>query len=309
MYSTVARPRAVSFRGQLPKIRRVIAVKAADPPSGASPPSVLTIATAQGEAARPAAYVGRGEKAVEPLTQLVLVDAARDVTAHRQAHGPALLADHDGHRVGLLGDAQGRAMARAVVLERALALGQRQHHTGRHDLVALHQHGPVVKRIARREERSQQLRAEVGVDGHACLGHIAKAGVSLDDDERTGAPSRELGGRGREQAGHPLVVARSRATHDGHRTDATDPVEATAQLRLEDDHEGHEADHGAGLEDAREQTQVQLAGDDVDGVDDGRADGQAHRASALDEAQHEIDQDCGQEDVEQCARFDPQIRG
>ena len=58
-----------------------------------------------------------------------------------------------------------------------------------------------------------------------------------------------------------------------------------------------------------EQAQIQLEGDDVDAVDDGRTDGQPDRARALDEAQHEIDEDCGQEDVEQCARFDPQIRG
>ena len=76
-----------------------------------------------------------------------------------------------------------------------------------------------------------------------------------------------------------------------------------------DHHQRHQPDHGTGLEDAREQAQVELDGEDVDGVDDGRTDGQADRARALDESQHEIDEDRGQEDVEQCARFDPQVRG
>jgi hypothetical protein len=166
-----------------------------------------------------------------------------------------------------------------------------------------------VERVAGGEERGQELGAEVGTDQHARLGHVAEAGAPFDDDERPGPPSRELGGRGCEQARHALVAVRIRVAQEGERAHAADAVETSPQLWLEDHHEGHQADDGTGLEDAREQAQVELEGEDVDGVDDGGADGQPDGSRALDEAQHEIDEDRGQEDVEQCARFDPQVRG
>ena len=46
---------------------------------------------------------------------------------------PALLADHDHDRVGLLGDAEGRAVARAERLVEDLGVGHREEHAGLRD--------------------------------------------------------------------------------------------------------------------------------------------------------------------------------
>ena len=87
--------------------------------------------------------------------------------------------------------------------------------------------------------------------------------------------------------------------HPAQRAHAPDALQGAAQLRLEDDDERQQSDHGAGLEDRGEQPQVERLGDHVHAVEEDRADDEPDGAGALDQAEQPVDQESGEGDIEQ----------
>ena len=100
------------------------------------------------------------------------------------------------------------------------------------------------------------------------------------------------------------TVACARRERASPGADPADALEAPPQLRLEDDDERQQAHDRACLHDARQQAQPQGLGDHVDQLQDDGADDEPHGARALDQAEEPVDQEGGQEDVEQRGRLD-----
>ena len=75
--------------------------------------------------------------------------------------------EHDG--VGLLGQAERRAMARAEARMRQRLFGERQKASRRLDAALAHDHRAVVQGRRGREEREQQLLREIGVEGSSAF--------------------------------------------------------------------------------------------------------------------------------------------
>ncbi len=77
---------------------------------------------------------------------------------------------------------------------------------------------------------------------HAGLGDLLQAGLALEDDQRTVALRGQVGCGPRHLRGDVFGLALfSRRDQPREGSDATDPFEATAKLRLEDDDEGEDA--------------------------------------------------------------------
>ncbi len=99
------------------------------------------------------------------------------------------------------------------------------------------------------------------MDHHAGLGDLLESGLALEDDERAVA----LGGQpaaARATSAATCSTARDSAGESSQRerADPTDPLERPAQLRLEDDDQGEQADDRAGLEDPGQQDEVERDG-------------------------------------------------
>jgi hypothetical protein len=110
--------------------------------------------------------VGRVEQGLDGPGQPRLVEVAYDPRPFDEADLAVLLGhDHD-HRVGLLGDAQGGPMARPEPLGVDGRLGQREQRPGRDHPVVADDHGAVVERGFRGEDRAQQVDRHVAVDHH-----------------------------------------------------------------------------------------------------------------------------------------------
>ena len=123
----------------------------------------------------------------------------------------------------------------------------------------------VVKRRLGREERDQQVRGYVGVEHDAGLGDLLQAGLALDHDQGPVALVRQTfrgtGHLGRDMDDRGLLRRRDQPAK---RAQTADPVERPPQLRLEDDDQREETDIRPGLEDDREQPQVERQGGAVD---------------------------------------------
>ena len=153
---------------------------------------------------------------------------------------------------------EGGPMARPEPLGVDRRLGQRQQRPGRDDPVVADDHRAVVERRLRGEDRAQQVGRHVAVDHHAGLGHLLEPGLALEHDERALAVGRQLGRRagdlGRDVDGGARL---GRRQEPAERPDPPDALERAAQLGLEDDDEGEQADDRAGLEDLGQQPQVE----------------------------------------------------
>ena len=90
------------------------------------------------------------------------------------------------------------------------------------------------------------------------LGDLLETGLALEDDQGAVAVGRQPG-RGPGDLGRDVDrrARLGRREEPGERPDPADAFERPAQLRLEDDHEGEQADDGAGLEDLGQQPQVE----------------------------------------------------
>ena len=210
------------------------------------------------QAERVDAAAGWVEHALDGAGEPGLGQVADDAGALDEADLPVLLGDDDHDRVGLLGDAERGTVARPEALGLDRRLGQRQERPGRHDPVVADDHRPVVERRFRREDRAQQVGRDVAVDHHAGLGDLLEAGLALEHDQGALAVRRQLG-RGARDLGRDMDrgARLGRRQEPAEGADPADALERPAQLRLEDDDEGEQADDGAGLEDLGEQAQVE----------------------------------------------------
>jgi hypothetical protein len=179
------------------------------------------------------------------------------------------------------------------------SLGQRQERSGRDDPTVADDHRAIVERRAGREDRAEQVGRDVAVDHHAGLGDLLETGLALEDDEGALADGGQLGRRARDLGRHMGDRTRLRGRQEpSERTDPTDALEGASQLRLEDDHEGEQADDCAGLEDLGEQPQVECDRKGIDEDEDADADHQADRARPADEAEQPVDEERGDSDVD-----------
>src|SRR2546422_351637 len=123
------------------------------------------------------------------------------------------------------------------------AVSPRRRPAGRgEDLAAADDHGAVVQRRARHEDRGEELRGEFSVHRYAGFAVILESGAPLDDDERA------VPGLGDEQRrAHELVddvidlLLRLLDQQAVQRTELTQLSERATQLRLEHD---QQREHG-----------------------------------------------------------------
>ena len=95
---------------------------------------------------------------------------------------------YENERVTLFAQAQGRAMARAVVAGQLVRAQWKEGASGE-DAVALDDHGAVVERGVRSEDVHQQVGRDDGVDGLSGFGKGAQALGPLDGDQRPHSPA------------------------------------------------------------------------------------------------------------------------
>ena len=95
------------------------------------------------------AAAGRVEQPLDRPRQPGLGQVAHDPGALDEADLAVLLGDDDDHRVGLLGDAEGGAVARPEALGVDRGLGQRQERPGGDDPVVADDHRAIVERRLR----------------------------------------------------------------------------------------------------------------------------------------------------------------
>ena len=330
-YSSVARPIAASFSGQLwtrtwrarvtavPGRPRSTAPRRLTAGSGAGSTAAgrRTARGRRGCGARPAVPPGLGgppaqraappARGIEPLAhrggQLRLVEVPDDPAPLDEADLLVLLGDHDDEGIGLLGDAEGGPMAGAEALGVDRHLREREQGAGGQDRVAADDHGAVVQRGPRREDRAQEVRREVAVDHHAGLGHLLEPGLALDDDEGAMALGRQGGGGARHLVRDVLGDARvDRRQQPRERADPADALKGAAQLGLEDDDEGEQADDGAALQDPRQQDEVERDRQEVDDDQDADPDDESDGTGPADQAEEPVDEERGDADVDHRAQ-------
>jgi hypothetical protein len=184
-------------------------------------------------------------------------------------------------------------------------LGQRKERAGGQDRFVADDDGAVVERRPRGEDRQQQVDADVGVEHHAGLGDLLQARVPLEDDQRAVTLAGEERCCPGDLVGDPVDRALLRWREEPvERADAADPLERPAELRLEDDDEGEQADDRQGLEDLGEEAEVEDAGGGVDREQDTDTDHEADRARAPDQAEQPVDEERGDPDVDQRGQVD-----
>ena len=105
-----------------------------------------------------------------------------------------LLRHHHRHRVRVLGDADGGAVAAAQLARELRVHGQGQEAGGGGHAVALDDHRAVVQRRARVEDADEQVVGDEGVEGDAGLDVAAQAHVALDDHDGARALRGQGGG-------------------------------------------------------------------------------------------------------------------
>jgi hypothetical protein len=91
-------------------------------------------------------------------------------------------------------------------------LRQRQRHTCGDDAFVANDHGPVVQRRVRGEQRLEKLRRQLGVELDARLGRVVEARVTLEHDQGADLLSSELCCAQGNRRGHLL----DRAPRAGH---------------------------------------------------------------------------------------------
>ena len=184
-------------------------------------------------------------------------------------------------------------------------LGQRQERPGRDDPLVADDHRAVVERRLRGEDRAQQVGRHVAVDHHAGLGHLLEPGLALEHDEGALADRRQLGRRagdlGRDVDGGPRI---GRRQEPAERPDAADPLERAAQLGLEDDDEGEDADDRAGLHDLGQEPQVERHGEAVEDDEDAHADDEPDRARPADQLEQPVDEERSDPDIDDGRQVD-----
>ena len=86
---------------------------------------------------------------------------------------------------------------------------------------------------------------------------------AFEHDQRADLVGRQDGRRSGHGRGHVLdrPLRRRRTSSQPQRSDPADAFEGPAQLGLEDDDERQQADHGAGLQDLRQQLQAERLGE------------------------------------------------
>ena len=117
--------------------------------------------------------VGRGHAACQPA-------AVGDGDAAR------FFADDDGHGVGLLGDAEGRAVAQTQRARDVVVVADGEDAAGGLDAVVGDDHGAVVQGRVLEEDVLDEARVDAGVDDVAGFGVALERHFALDDDERSG---------------------------------------------------------------------------------------------------------------------------
>ena len=136
------------------------------------------------------------EEPEQRLAERRAVEVRDDVAVEAEADGAALLADDDDDRVGLLGDAERGAVARAERLVEDLGVGHREEDAGLRDAQVADDDRAVVQLVDAlgHEERDEQLALHRRVDGRALPDHeLVEVRVLLEGDERAHAVARELG--------------------------------------------------------------------------------------------------------------------
>ena len=257
------------------------------------------------QAERVDAAAGWVEHALDGAGEPGLGQVADDAGTLDQADLPVLLGDDDDDRVGLLGDAERRTVTGPEALGLDRRLGQRQERPGRHDPVVADDHRPVVERRFRGEDRAQQVGRDVAVDHHTGLGHLFEAGLALEHDQGALAVHRQLRRGARDLIRDMDGGARlGRRQEPAEGADPADALERPPQLRLEDDDQGEQADDRAGLEDLREEAEVERDREGVDQEQDADADHQADRARPPDELEQPVDQKRGDPDVDDRVQVD-----
>ena len=203
----------------------------------------------------------RVEQADDRPGQLRLVQVADDPGPLDEADLAVLLGHDDDHGVGLLGDAEGGAMAGPEPL------------------------GVDVVSASGRTAPAATIRSSRMITAPSCSGERGMKIVWSRSAETSpwiitpvsaisSSPSRARG-RSARRGPPPTGSAAARATSVGdllgrsrirrreqpaERPDAADPLEGPTQLRLEDDDEGEQPDDRPGLEDLGQQPQVERDG-------------------------------------------------
>src|SRR5664280_1375851 len=291
---------AASLRGQLwktkPTIRRTVLSDPPRPRRTRSTPGPRREPPAEGS---PCGTLGQHERE-DRADQLRLVEVAPDPGPLDDARLAGLLGDDHDHRVGLLRDPERRPVAGAEALGVDGRLRQREHRARRDDRRAADDHGAVVERATRREDRLQEIGREVRVDHHAGLRDLLEAGFPLHDHQGPESRARQVGRSARHGEGHllgaPLVGGRG---EPGERSNPSDPLEGAAELGLEDDHEREQADDRTGLHELGEQAQAHGLGDRIDQEDHAAADHEPDCARPAYQAEEPVDDERGDRDVDE----------
>src|SRR5262249_5381164 len=165
------------------------------------------------------------------------VHVARDLPLAHQRDHPVLLGDNDGERVGLLGEADGRPVARAEGFRDGRVGGEREEAAGGGDAAVLDDERSVVDRRDRHEDAGEELLRDPGVERWSHRDVLVQPDLALQHDQRAHPPRGEVG-----DALHQLldrlalrdaVLGREERLHAHLRQGAADVV-------LEDDEDEHQ---------------------------------------------------------------------
>src|SRR5262249_16260906 len=121
------------------------------------------------------------------------VHVARDLPLAHQRDHAVLLGDDDGERVGLLGEADGRPVARAEGLRDGRVGGEREEAAGGGDATVLDDQRPVVKRRTRHGDAGEAPLRGAGVGGRPPLDVLVEPDLALQPDQSPPPPRGEVG--------------------------------------------------------------------------------------------------------------------
>jgi hypothetical protein len=221
------------------------------------------------------------------------VQAGSEFSESGHGNTARFFGNHQRQTVGLLGDADGRAVARAEAGRHRRIDGQRQKAVGGRDPVLLHDHRAIVQGAARMKDGQQQVARQLGVQPHAAFDEGAQSDVPLDHDQRAGFIRGQAAHRDQDIFGElgPLVAAREPAL-------ASQARQRAADLGLEQyDYGQRQVRHDIRKHRAQ-RFQARIQRDHIQRHHDQDADQNVAGAGALDDHQGLIDQERDHQDVD-----------
>ena len=239
------------------------------------------------------------EEPEERLAERRPVEVGDDVAVEAEADAATLLAEDDDDGVGLLGDAERRAVTRPERLVEDLRVGHREEDARLRDAEVPDDDGAVVELVQalREKQADEELPLHRRVDRRPLPHHeLVQVRVLLEGDEGAHAVARELRRRRHDLVDRLGLLLPREPSEDRPRADAHEPA-ADVVLEDHDDDEDDRRRRQQRVEEVVEGEEARPLREDVDEKDDAEPHAHLHGPRSAQDEERAVDEERHHQDV------------